>query len=63
MSRALDELLKEERDEGMKKGLEKGLEKGRENARNTMIEAMRRTGFTEEQIEAVLNNVTDEKVS
>ena len=55
MSRALEELLKEERDEGMKKG--------RENARNSMIEAMRRTGFTEEQIEAVLNNVTDEKVS
>ena len=55
MSRALDELLKEERDVGMTIGMEK--------SRTSMIEAMRENGLTEEQIAAVLKTAEGKKVS
>ena len=47
--------LENARREGIEKGIEKGIEEGREEERLIMIEKMRRTGMTEEQIKQILD--------
>ena len=50
MCDALKEILKEEREQG----IERGIEQGKEKTENAFITAMRKNGFSDEQIEAIV---------
>ena len=62
MCDALKEILKEEREQGIEQGIERGLEQGfsqgRQRTESAFVSAMRKTGFTEEQIDAIVREAT-----
>lgn len=44
------------KEEGLKEGMEKGIETGKNEERAAIVEKMRKSGMTEEQIQEILNN-------